>query len=103
MDLKYLIIAIVVLANTVLVLVKFIADKNGKKKIVNNPNNPFPCRENTNLIKELKGDYKSLDDKIDKLNEFCAKFEVKFDSLEKNNERDHLSFTIKLNGLKNRR
>lgn len=100
MDIKLiwmLVITIAVLANIVLILVKWIGDRNGRKKIINNPNNPFPCQEHTNLLNDLKDKYKDLDDKVDKINEFCARLETAFNSLKENNEKEHRNFTIRLN------
>jgi len=91
-------VSIAFLIQIILLLVKFfVIDRNGRKKIINNPNNPFPCQEHTNLLKDLKNDYKELDKKIDRINEFCAEYKTAFNSLKENNEEQHRNFTIRLN------
>lgn len=91
-------VSVFLLLQLVLLLLKFfVIDRNGRRKIVANPNNPFPCQEHTNLLKDLKDNYKGLDDKVDKINEFNAKFEEAFNSLKENNEKEHRNFTIRLN------
>lgn len=93
-----LVVSVIMLIQIILLLVKFfVIDRNGRKKIINNPNNPFPCQEHTNLLKDLKEKYEEIDKKVDKINEFCAEYKTAFNSLKENNEEQHRNFTIRLN------